>query len=362
MSSFTKRSSEEPEKQFIAKPNSNWPKAGVTSVEITASCLTLVGCISDENCKLVGKVFGQLVGGQIVYTLLQPGLPPVTPYEGEWEFCESVDASVVECSEEGLPERFCLTIPNSVSGNGNALSEYIISSNGQTLPLPIDYQRNDIIEALALAGIKTFEDAQGQVCSEQPFSILLEGAAASGEPPGVVYTPFRVSIPALRHEASDPETNKFQRAWTKREDEILSTLNGISIKHDLLYSKICEFLIGVVGDPNAPCPDCPENPQTVCYQEGLITYAQPDFSITGVEIGGEDVSSKFTLPIDGNIAPALSTFKDELSSCLLQNGIIVVETQGRDGWLFEFTGQPVKVLTTGEGQIIFNSTNCREVT
>lgn len=127
---------------------------------------------------------------------------------------------------------------------------------------------------------------------------------------------------------------------------------------NLLLEEVIEKLCDLVGDPEAPCPDC-EDPVN-CDVNVFLTYAQPEFVIDSVLIGGVDVSDKFTLPVDGNIAPELAAFKDELVACLEAEGYTVTEIQGRDGWSLDYNGEVVEVGTTGAGNIPVTATNCSD--
>lgn len=133
----------------------------------------------------------------------------------------------------------------------------------------------------------------------------------------------------------------------------------IQIKqNEILIEKMCQIL----GDPDAPCPDCPEEPKTICDVKGFLTYAQQEYSITAVTLGTTDISSKFALPVNGNNAPDLTAFKNTLVECLEAEGYTVTEQQGRDGWTLAYNGESLDITTVGEGQATFEATNCEEIT
>lgn len=85
--------------------------------------------------------------------------------------------------------------------------------------------------------------------------------------------------------------------------------------------------------------DCP-----VASQSLFQTYATAEYKITGpVLFGGDDISDKFTLPVDGNNLPALTAFRDELIACLNARGINTTYIQGRDGWTIGWVGEQLTI-------------------
>jgi hypothetical protein len=120
---------------------------------------------------------------------------------------------------------------------------------------------------------------------------------------------------------------------------------------------ICEKLEAILGDPDAPCPDCPPVATETCDVRWFMTYAQAEFTITGITIPGVD-TSKVTLPVNGNTLPGLQTFKDQVTQCLEDAGITVAETQGRDGWTLEYSGPCPEPSTMGAGSIVPSCENC----
>lgn len=96
-----------------------------------------------------------------------------------------------------------------------------------------------------------------------------------------------------------------------------------------------------------------------CNVTIFATYATVDYTITGMSFGGNDVSSSFTLPVDGNNAPAFNVWRDELRAFLASQGITETNYQlGRDGFTLSYTGEKLEVITDPEGTIAPEFTNC----
>ena len=125
-----------------------------------------------------------------------------------------------------------------------------------------------------------------------------------------------------------------------------------------MKDKLCVL----VGDPDAPCPECDPPPlTTVCDVKWFMTYAQATFAITGLTIPGVETDSKFTFPINGNSLPALQNFQETVVQCLEANGYTVQVQQGRDGWTIAYNGPCPEVITSGQGSIQPQCENCTPV-
>lgn len=97
----------------------------------------------------------------------------------------------------------------------------------------------------------------------------------------------------------------------------------------------------------------------VCTQTLQMTYATIAYTITGVTLGGVDVSSNFTLPVNGNNAPEFNNFKSELEAYLVSVGYEVTTITGRDGFTMTWVGDQIEVQT--DGTPIPSAELCEEV-
>lgn len=67
---------------------------------VTETALAALGCIFDEDSKIIGKVFlckSLDTEGEITYkrvAFFSDGSEPISPYEGEWRECDYCDKEV----------------------------------------------------------------------------------------------------------------------------------------------------------------------------------------------------------------------------------------------------------------------------